>query len=145
MRRGCFITAGPTPRLGTMFCGGGIAVCDDEDAHNSDGYGDDLAGADLLVENGDTEGVGEEGRAVVDGCKVTGCGLVHSHVPTSSGKCKGACDEGRHLEHVSYRRDLGLAGCWVEVLVLDHESGLAEELDVSSPEGRPWLAPVLET
>lgn len=128
-----------------MFRGGDVAVCDDEDAHDGDGYGDDLAGADFLVEDGDAKGIGEEGGAVVDGCQVARCGLVDGHVPTSSCQCESACDEGRHLEHVWYGRDLGLAGCGVEVLVLDHEGGLAEELDVSSPKGRPWLVPVLET
>ncbi len=122
-----------------------VAVCDDKDADDGNGYGDYLAGADFFVQNGDAEGVGEEGGAVVDGGQIARCGLVDGYVPTSSCERKGACDEGGHLEHVWHGRNLRLAGCGVEVLVLDHERGLAQELDVSSPERRPWLVPVLET
>ena len=144
LRRRRLIAAGATSRFGAVFSGRGVAICDDEDAGNGHGHGNNLACADFFVENGDAEGVGEEGRAIVNGSEVTGCGLVDGHVPTASGECKGACNETRHLDHVSYGRDLGLARRGMQALVLDHEGGLAQELDMAAPEGRPWLVPMLE-
>ena len=109
LRRGCLVAAGSASGFRTVFRGGLVAVCDDEDAYDGDGNGDDFGGADFFVEDGDAEGVGKEGGAVVDGGQVAGCRLVDGYVPTSSCERESACDEGRHFEHVTDGRDLGLA------------------------------------
>jgi len=109
VRRGRLVAAGSASGFRTVLCGGLVAVCDDEDAHNGDGDGNDLARAYFLVEDGNAEGVGEEGGAVVDCGQVAGCRLVDGYVPTSSCEGEGACDEGCHLEHVADGRNLGLA------------------------------------
>lgn len=140
---GSLLAAGAAPRFGAVFRGGCVAVRYDEDTRDGDGYCDDLARPDLLVQDRDTEGIRKESRAIVNRRQIARRRQVHSDIPTSTRERQRAGDERSHLEHVVYRRDLRLARRRVQRLVLHHQRRLPQQLDVPAPEGRPRLAPVL--
>lgn len=129
-----FIAACAAPGFAAVLSGRDVAVRDDKYACDGDGDGDDFARANLFVEDGDAEGVGEEGGAVVYCCEVAGCGLVDGDVPAAARECEGARDEGCHFDHVAYGADELLAGRGVQGLVLHCEGDLAEELGMAAPE-----------
>lgn len=134
LRGRCLSSASAAARLVTVLCGRGVPIGYDEDAEDGNGDGNDLVRFDLLLKKRNTECIRKESTAVVDCREVARGRQVHGEIPASTGNCEGASDEGRHADHVAYGRGLRLADGWVECLVLDHERGLAEELDVSSPE-----------
>ena len=144
VRRGGFVAAGTASRLRAVLRRRGVTIGYHEDAGHGNSDGDDLAGAHLLVQDGDAEGVGEEGGAVVDGGQVGGGGLVDGDVPGAAGEGEGACDEDGHLDHVAHGADQRLARGGVQRLVLHHEGRLAQQLRVAPPEGRPRLVAVLQ-
>jgi hypothetical protein len=134
MRRRRFVAACAAPGLRAVFRGRGVAICDDEDAGNGDGDGDDFACAHFFAQDGDAEGIREEGAAIVDGGQVACRCQVYGYVPAAARKGQGAGDEGCHLDHVADGRVLLLARRGVESLVLDGEGDLAQQLGVAAPE-----------
>ena len=138
------VAASPAARLGAVLGGRGVTVGHDEDADNGNGHGDNLAQTDLFAQDGDAEGIGEEGGAVVDGRQVRGGGLIDSNVPAAAGQREGTGDGGRHSQHVADGGDEGLARGRVQGLVLHHEGRLAQQLDVAAPESGPGGGPALQ-
>lgn len=137
-------SARAAPGLAAVFAGRRVAVGYDEDAGDGHGHGEDFVPAEFLVEERDGEGVGEEGRAVIDCGQVGSSGLVYGDVPGAAGYGQSAGHECGGADEVG---DGGLAGegCWdMEGAVLDHLGGGAEDADMSSPEGRPWGLVILE-
>ena len=121
---------------GTGLLGrGGVTVGDDEDAGDRNRDRDGFVDAEFVVQEGDAEGVGEEGRAVVDGGEVAWGGEVDSDVPGAAGDSEEGGDEGGSFEHVRYGRCVGVFVGEVEVLGSDRLRGGAEEVCVASPEG----------
>ena len=120
-----------------FFGRGGVAVCDDEHAGDGDAHGEGFVEAEFVVQQGDAEGIREEGGAVVDGREVARGGEVHGYVPGAAGDGEEGGHEGGGAEHVGDGGRVGVFGGEVQVLGADHLRGCAEKVGVPSPESRP--------
>ena len=120
-----------------LFGRRGVAVGDDEHAGDRDRDGEGFVDAELVAQERDAEGVGEEGGAVVDGGEVARGGEVDGDVPGAAGDGEEGGHEGGRFEHIGDGRGVGVFGGEVEVLGADHLRGGAEEVGVPPPESRP--------
>ena len=85
---------------GCWFGRHGVAVCDDEDAADCDGDGENFGPADLFAEQGDAEDVGEEGGAVVDSGEVACSCQVDCDIPRATCDGQGAGQRGNGPYHI---------------------------------------------
>lgn len=127
-----------------MLCWVSVAVCDDQDAGNGDGDGEDLVPAQLLSEHGHRESVGEECGAIVNRGQVRRSGHADRDVPTSTSDGESGSDEGRGAYQIWPRVDMTVALGGIDVAELDHESGCANVLVVTLPNRVPGRVPLLD-
>lgn len=115
--------------------------------HADNGYknGDRLIEAQLLLEQGYAESVGEKGGAVVNGGEVAGARHAHGHIPCQAGDGEAGRNLGRRTQHVRHRAMLLDMTGHVELLFGDHMGGTAQQGYMATPESRPRHLSPLQT
>ena len=122
-----------------------VSVSDDKHTGNGDGNGEHFVETYFVLQKRNTESVGEESRAIVDRCEITGGGQSYGDVPGRAGDRKGCGHEGRFAKHIGYRGFLGLGSRQVEVLMFDHLRRGSDDVHMFPPEGSPWCSPILKS